>query len=687
MTNDMRDAQVLLVGCGKMGVDYAQVLSRIGINFTVIGRSVSGVEKFKKLTGKEGIPGGLQSFLSKRVTFTKPFSVIVCVNSAEVVNVVNQLYQAQISGLIQICGMLLEKPLAVEPQQALRVVRQIQDTAIQAYVAFNRRYYPAVRQLKSIIDDEGGVEYVHFEFNEWEERFEKAVLSSLITEYEANNWEFVTGCHVIDMAFFLAGGIPIDVHCISTSGNLPPMTYHTKSSVFGGAASTSTGSLVAWKTYFRHRAPWKVEILTASKTKYELNPIETLFKVDSSNNAEDITVPPPKYYAGLRPGLGEMVEEFISKSCRVEYEASESLMTLSEYEVFLERLYCKICKPSKPSVLMVGGGNIAFRYMQGFLTFTDQPPLIYVSEPSKQQLDTLMSNLHAVDPHVKNSIFCTSTPSRLLLPRRPNLILCATGARHRFSSTLDILSKVDDVDVVLLEKPSFQRLADFDKFFDAAEARALRVYSTAGANLNFSNLLKEVSSWKTAIPDQLITVRVQGAGWGLCCNSCHYFAHFCLVNGLTDGISLGEQGFDLQATFQGLVPSKRAGCQDIASGHIKLIHVASGKVVVDLRCGREAGDSPWHSIQYEADTSSAYYRVGEKAAVVSNGELTTSMRIDVQYTSQAAPKILQEVVSSGKMQSCLTLKAVSTFEKPLLQRFKEHFESCGVDTSDGVPIS
>ena len=686
--SSLKNAMVLLVGCGKMGKDDAHVLNKMQVKYVAVGRSVAGVESFKESTGHDALPGGLDGFLSTWDTPPyKSIFVILCVPNAEVVCAVDSLISAKTNKGMDIRAILLEKTLAVEPGDALAVVNKLLMANLNAFVAFNRRYYPVVQQLKEIIDNSGGTEYVHFEFNEWDERFENAVTSSQISSEEANNWEFVTGCHVIDMAFFLAGGVPVDVNCTSTCGNIPPAEHHVKSSAFGGTATTSSGTLVTWKTYFRRRAPWKVEVVTSLKERYELNPIEKLWKYDSSNNAEEVSRAPRRDLIGLRLGLGEMVEDFILAGMDKHHQTS-GLVTLPEYKLYLERVYVKLCKPPRQVVVMIGGGNIAHRYMQGFLNYSDVPPLMYVSEPSLAQQQALLSKLVSENPRSRDLILCTTSPAKNMMPKRANLLLCATGAGHRFSSTIESLSNLDAVDVVLLEKPTFQKISDWEEFLTLTEAKNLAVYSTAGGNLLFSNLFKQLLEWKTQNPNNLIRVRVTGVGWGLCCNSAHWLAHFVTLNKLSSGLTMDATGFILKSQLEGkLLKSKRPGCLEIASGNIQLVHALSGDIVVDLRCAEGDGKTQWHTIEYESSGLWVYYRYGDKDAVVSTCQGTKSVEIDIRYTSQASPHILEQVSCESKLKSCLTLKAVGTFELPLLREFEKHFEKCGVDVSHGVPIS
>ena len=679
---------VLLVGCGKMGMDYASVLAKLQVPYIAIGRSAAGVKKFQESTGHEAISGGLEFFLSQHPVPARAVVVILCVTISQTPSVVDLLLASNRSGQITISGMLLEKPLAVDYTQALEVVAKVSESHVTAYVAFNRRFYPAVQRLKEIIERDGGVEYVHFEFNEWEERFDKAVSACLLSPVEASNWEFVTNCHVIDMAFYLAGGAPQNVSCLSTTGNLQPIEYHPKAVAYGGSASTTHGTLITWKAYYRLKAPWMVEVVTSKKIKYQLNPIETLLQLDGAQ--AEVVVGSQHDPGGLRPGLEPLVQEFLCTLAQPGAQTNSGLVTLSEFELMLQRVYAKFANQPRDAVVMVGGGQIAHRYIQGFLSSGLQFPFIYVTDPSASARAALLSKLEFENPLSASYVTCVQQPTKWILPPHPKLLVSATTARDRFASTVSTLHVLEDVDCVLLEKPTFQRLEHWDSFLELVESKGINAYSSLSSNLAFSNLFTCMLKWKQSHVDGFITVEVTGIAWGLCCNAAHWIAHFVLLNGFTEGLEMGLSGFKLESNLQDkIVPSKREGCFEIASGTIRLVHVPTGQVVVQMVCSeglQKLDPGGWYTMQYKGHGLAGYYRWGEEAAVLVIDDQVQSVVVDTKHMSQAASSLIKEV-QSGRVHSWLTLQAAGTFERPLLTMFRDHFEQCGVDTSGGVPIS
>jgi len=687
MPESTDSADILLVGTGRMGIDYAKILKRREVDFKVIGRSESGVAKFREATGIHAEVGGIQSYLTRSKKSTRPVTVILCVTTSETPDAVDVLLESHKSGRLCISGMLIEKPLAPDVETAILVAEKLSSTSIPAYVAFNRRFYPAVQNLKRLIEEDGGAEYVHFEFNEWEERFERAA-SVFQMEYKViNNWQFGNGCHVVDAAFYLAGGLPIHVDSVSSAGKCtrPLNLKLPETAIFGGSAITTHGTVITWKSYFRHKAPWMIEVVTSNKVKYQLNPLEKLVRIRPDCTQHELIL--LQDATDIRPGISDMVSAFFDvlndPSIVSHYPA---LIDAHMYEFLLEKVHKKICTPVKSHAVVIGGGNISHRYIQGLLS-AQNSPYIHVSEPSAHQREHLMSKLISENPLIAQSVCVFEKPTAQWLPTRADFILSATTAGARFNSIMQILSQIHEVGCVILEKPTFQHLHHFDDFLQYAQARKIRAYSAAGGCTLFSEPIKSLVEWKKN-DDAIITVRTVGHNWGLCCNSLHLFAQFAVVNKMQGGIDIGASGeYSLKTQFKGFKAAKRTGCVEVVSGTIELVHNASGLVVVELCCA-EGGDDIIRVDEYESKGIHVRYTPGDSYAALTIDGNTRPLEVSIARTSQIGPMLLQEMRSNnGRVISLLSLDAVATFEKALLAAFDAHFSSCGVDTSEGVPIS
>jgi len=448
-------------------------------------------------------------YLSHREKFELPLTVIVCVKNSETFAVINLLLDAQRAKKLELRGILMEKPLGTQPQDALNVTTSLVDEQISAYVAFNRRFYPAVQYLKGVIEEDGGAEYVHFEFNEWEERFE--IASSVLSTQDIKNWQFTNGCHVIDTAFYLAGGTPLNVQAISTAGNCSKCENFPTAAAFGGSAVTTHGTAVTWKSYFRCKSPWMIEVVTSKRVKYQLNPLEKLVRIRPGHTEPEVLVPFISLANQVRPGLHEMLDAFLNNLKGGDVPRSSQLVHVSEYQFLLEKVYMKICAPPRLNVVVIGGGNISYRYIQGLLK-EQQLPYVHVSEPSKLQQMKLLSNLTQDDANATStyvSIFSNPTP--YFIPRHADILLSATTADVRFSSLMDMLNRIQRVECIILEKPTFTLLAHWEQFLEFSEKKQISVYSAAGGCTLFSEPITSLIKWKHMHPAHTIRVCVRGS--------------------------------------------------------------------------------------------------------------------------------------------------------------------------------
>eukprot|EP00223_Ostreococcus_mediterraneus_P007591 CAMPEP_0179702552 /NCGR_PEP_ID=MMETSP0937-20121108/2335_1 /TAXON_ID=548131 ORGANISM="Ostreococcus mediterraneus, Strain clade-D-RCC2593" /NCGR_SAMPLE_ID=MMETSP0937 /ASSEMBLY_ACC=CAM_ASM_000575 /LENGTH=676 /DNA_ID=CAMNT_0021575687 /DNA_START=115 /DNA_END=2145 /DNA_ORIENTATION=- len=675
--------RVLLVGVGGMGIDYAHALARHGIEFTAVGRSEEGVARFRSATSFDAVGGGLANYLSSKPLLDIPVIVIVCVRNTQVRETVQVLLRDQSNGTLQVAGLLIEKPLGIDPQEASVIAEEIQTVGIRTFIAFNRRFYGVVRRLKEITEKDGGVEYVHCEFNEWDQRFIRA--SRNFSSNEIENWDFGNGCHVIDTALYIAGGIPVDFRSHTTRGNCLDMSNCPSKCVYGGSGVTSHGALITWKSYFRFKGPWMVEVVTSKKMKYKLSPLETLSRMDCSTGKWEVVMNSHRE-GNLRQGLSEMIAAFysaVSRTCQ-DGEIPSGLVDISTYTMLLQRVYKTICSPARSNVVIVGGGNVAHRYIQGFSSVANAP-FVFVIEPFALQQSKLVSKLGANHP----SLTILDKSDTKWFPKQTAVVLSTTTADARFDSIMKVLADSTEVESVVLEKPTFQRLEHWDAFISEVSARQIKAFSTAGGCTMFSNLMNIVSGWRKTEKQPFTTVCVNGTNWGLCCNAVHYLAQFAILNGLRDGLDVSPTGpFILSGSFQGLKEAKRSGCFEVDAGTIQLFHRKSGSVVLTLRCKHEE-TGVQSSIEYRgADDVFVTYTPNSPTAVLVRQEETTVIEMDISLISQLGEHLLNETrQDTMNRPRLLTIQALSTFEKPLMSLFEQHFRKNGINTSRGVPIS
>lgn len=299
-----------------MAQDYAEVLIALKKDFTVIGRGTDSAKKFEQKIGVQPFVGGLEIFLENQ-KFETHDSVIIATGTE---NLLPMLKLSLLAG----CGkILIEKPAALSVEELLASSDFLKKYESQVFVAYNRRFYASVVEAMRLIEADGGLENMHFEFTEWAHRIEPLEKAPGVKE----NWFFANSTHVVDLAFFLAGK-PTDWCAYAKAGNL---TWHNKTK-FSGAGITEKGVLFSYNSNWESAGRWAIELMT-SKRRIYLKPLEGLqIQKKGSIQIEEHTFD-ATHEKLFKPGLYEQVRHFINQP--------EALKSLGE-QIEDAKIYQKI---------------------------------------------------------------------------------------------------------------------------------------------------------------------------------------------------------------------------------------------------------------------------------------------------------------------------------------------------------
>ncbi len=251
--------EIILIGTGLMALDYAKVLTSLEIKFKVIGRGEESAKKFKSQTGIEPITGGIESFLQLYPN-QKGISFIIAAGTEVLMPILKKLLLANAD------KVLIEKPAAISIEELLENEDFLLPYGDKVFVAYNRRFYASVIEVIKLIEEDGGLESMHFEFTEWAHKIEPLEKAPGVKE----NWFFANSTHVIDLAFFIAGK-PKDWKAYSQSGKLE---WHSKTK-FAGSGITEKGVLFSYHSNWESAGRWGIELMT-SKRKLCLKPLELI---------------------------------------------------------------------------------------------------------------------------------------------------------------------------------------------------------------------------------------------------------------------------------------------------------------------------------------------------------------------------------------------------------------------------
>jgi predicted dehydrogenase len=309
---------VYLIGTGPMSQAYGQVLKALERDFSVIGRGVSSAEKFNEIIGIKPFVGGIDVFLESQ-RFNSEDYVIIATGTEVLMPILKKVL---VSGAGKV---LVEKPAAISIEELLENEAFLKRYEEKVFVAYNRRFYASVVEAIKLLEVDGGLESMQFEFTEWAHKIEPLVKAPGVKE----NWFFANSTHVIDLAFFIAGK-PKDWCAYAQGGKLD---WHSKTK-FAGSGITYTGVLFSYHSNWESAGRWGIELCT-SKRRILLKPLESILiqkigSVEIVGHELDNTL---DFIA--KPGLTGQVMAFLNNDSTV-------LCTLNEHIENTCAIYKKI---------------------------------------------------------------------------------------------------------------------------------------------------------------------------------------------------------------------------------------------------------------------------------------------------------------------------------------------------------
>lgn len=257
--SDYMNKTVLLVGAGKMAVEYAKVLQSLRVQMTVIGRGETSVMAFQQATGVPAVAGGLQRWLESQPA-PLPSVAFVAVSINQLASTTSALIEAGVRSI------LVEKPAGLNDIELQHLSGLAQKSGAEVRVAYNRRFLASTFAARSACEEDGGLLSMHFEFTEWTSRITQG---SHPPEVLAN-WMLANSSHVIDLAMFI-GGCPLRFSSFVSRG----LSWHPQASVFSGAGMTDRGTLFSYHANWESAGRWGIELRT-TKRRLLLCPLEQL---------------------------------------------------------------------------------------------------------------------------------------------------------------------------------------------------------------------------------------------------------------------------------------------------------------------------------------------------------------------------------------------------------------------------
>lgn len=305
---------ILLVGAGPMAISYAKVLTALKREFCVLGRGELSAKQFQERTGIQPIVGGVESYIKKHPV---PTTAIVATSVENLASCTKMLIEAGVKNI------LLEKPGALNIDQIEEVRDLAKLTSSRVIIAYNRRFYTSVERAKKIIEEDGGLRAVYFEFTEWSHVVEGTKKPA---EVKAK-WFLANSTHVVDLVFHLAG-LP-EKWCYNIRGG---NSWHPSGSRFVGSGVTDHDILFTYHADWESAGRWGLELQTI-KRKLFLRPMEQLFVQEKGSVQIEQEFIPDETDKQYKPGLYQQVQAFLEGNDTVACTIEEQLHNMKFYNL------------------------------------------------------------------------------------------------------------------------------------------------------------------------------------------------------------------------------------------------------------------------------------------------------------------------------------------------------------------
>ena len=141
MSNNLN---ILIVGAGPIGQEYAKILDEMNINYSIICRSLNSSLNLKKLTSNV-YHGGVENFLKKNKNqfFTHAIIAVGVIDLSKITKIIIKSH---------IKNILVEKPcdFYVKRLENLYLIQKKEKKSV--FIAYNRRFYSNVIYLKTLYE-------------------------------------------------------------------------------------------------------------------------------------------------------------------------------------------------------------------------------------------------------------------------------------------------------------------------------------------------------------------------------------------------------------------------------------------------------------------------------------------------------------------------------------------------------
>ena len=309
--------KVLLIGAGYMASEYLKVLKHLNCDVTIVSRSEGKIELLKKdFPNYSYYAKGIDDYLNN--VNELPEFVINTVNVSSLKDVSLVLLNAGVKNL------LIEKP----GDLVIGGLKDLKNASVKksanVFIAYNRRFYSSIGELKKQIIIDRGITNCHFEFTEWIHTIDPSIYDN----ETLTKWIIANSSHLIDTVFHLIG-FPKDLNAIIGGQN--EIIWHPSGSVFAGSGISEKNIPFSYNTDWSSAGRWSIEIFT-NKRRFYLKPMEKLFEQKKGSiNIIEISLD-DDVDKNFKPGLYKQTLAFLKSDFSDLVSIDEQIRALSIYE-------------------------------------------------------------------------------------------------------------------------------------------------------------------------------------------------------------------------------------------------------------------------------------------------------------------------------------------------------------------
>jgi hypothetical protein len=243
---------IVIAGSGYMAEEYLKAISFLP-NLKVVAIVSRNPISAKNLAEKYKVDY-VAFDIRDAASATNADCLIVCVSELSTEEVID-------SAIEYPWTILIEKPVGINYDQALRIVERCGDRN-DVYVALNRRFYGATREVLNEISRTDGKRFIVLTDQEDQLAARKAGQPSLVVE----NWMYANSIHIIDYVTIFARGTLIEL----TKNRVELDDY---AFVISADLKFDSGDYVRYLAYWNTPAKWSAEINIGDK-QWQAKPLE-----------------------------------------------------------------------------------------------------------------------------------------------------------------------------------------------------------------------------------------------------------------------------------------------------------------------------------------------------------------------------------------------------------------------------